>query len=69
MPLNTNSIIGTSYYSIPKLFLKDNIIVSMKLTKDIGTRNGRPTRPFDNWEIELVKKAFDKYRVLILLKN
>jgi transposase InsO family protein len=30
---------------------------------DIGNRNGRPTKPFDNWEIELVKEAYEKYRV------
>ena len=92
---------------IPKLFHKDNIIVSMKFTKskvvetlrklnngktvyqarklagvsvrrvyqvkeafdktgnipEIGNKLGRPSRPFDNWEIELVKKAYEKYRV------
>jgi putative transposase len=30
---------------------------------EIGNKLGRPSRPFDNWEIELVKKAYEKYRV------
>lgn len=29
----------------------------------IGETNGRPSRPFENWEIELVKEAYKKYRV------
>ena len=29
----------------------------------IGNNNGRPSRPFENWEIEIVKEAFVKYRV------
>ena len=29
----------------------------------IGDRNGRPSRPFDEWEILVVKQAFEKYRV------
>ena len=30
---------------------------------DIGKFSGRPRKPFEEWEIMLVKKAFDKYRV------
>jgi len=30
---------------------------------DIGKYNGRPRKPFEEWEILLVKKAFKKYRV------
>ncbi|MBI4452082.1 transposase [Candidatus Woesearchaeota archaeon] len=30
---------------------------------DIGKYNGRPRKPFEEWEIILVKKAFEKYRV------
>jgi len=29
----------------------------------IGKNNGRPSKPFENWEIELIKQAYDKYRV------
>ena len=29
----------------------------------IGESNGRPRKPFEEWEILLVKKAFEKYRV------
>ena len=29
----------------------------------IGESNGRPRKPFEEWEIVLVKKAFGKYRV------
>jgi len=29
----------------------------------IGERNGRPSRAFEEWEIQLVKKVFVKYRV------
>jgi transposase InsO family protein len=29
----------------------------------IGEYNGRPRKPFEEWEILLVKKAFEKYRV------
>ena len=44
-------------YQVKEAFDKTGII------PDIGIKNGRPARPFDNWEIELVKKAFNKYRV------
>jgi putative transposase len=44
-------------YQVKEAFDKTGII------PDIGAKNGRPTRPFDNWEIEIVKKAFNKYRV------
>ena len=30
---------------------------------EIGQRVGRPSKSFDNWEIELVKEAYEKYRV------
>jgi len=30
---------------------------------EIGNKLGRPSRPFDEWEIILVKKAYEKYRV------
>ena len=30
---------------------------------EIGEKVGRPSKPFDNWEIELVKEAYEKYRV------
>src|SRR3989344_7967728 len=30
---------------------------------DIGKLAGRPRKPFDEWEIILVKKSFEKYRV------
>ncbi len=29
----------------------------------IGERNGRPPKPFDEWEILIVKQAYEKYRV------
>jgi transposase InsO family protein len=29
----------------------------------IGEKNGRPSRPFENWEIQIVKEAYEKYRV------
>lgn len=29
----------------------------------IGETNGRPSRPFENWEITIVKEAYEKYRV------
>ena len=44
-------------YQVKEAFDKTGII------PDIGARNGRPTRPFENWEIEIVKEAFLKYRV------
>jgi len=30
---------------------------------EIGKRNGRPSRTIENWEIDLVKEAYEKYRV------
>ena len=30
---------------------------------EIGIRNGRPSRAFENWEIETIKEAYEKYRV------
>ena len=30
---------------------------------EIGKRNGRPSRTFENWEIDVVKEAYEKYRV------
>ena len=30
---------------------------------EIGKRNGRPSRTLENWEIEIVKEAYEKYRV------
>jgi putative transposase len=30
---------------------------------EIGKRNGRPPKPFEEWEINLVKEAYRKYRV------
>lgn len=30
---------------------------------DIGKKNGRPTKPLEEWEIEVVKQAYAKYRV------
>jgi len=30
---------------------------------DIGKRNGRPPKPIEDWEIRLVRKAWEKYRV------
>ncbi len=30
---------------------------------DIGKLAGRPRKPFEEWEIQVVKKAFEKYRV------
>ena len=30
---------------------------------EIGKQVGRPSKPFENWEIDLVKKAYQKYRV------
>ena len=30
---------------------------------EIGEKVGRPSKPLDNWEIELVKEAYEKYRV------
>jgi putative transposase len=30
---------------------------------DIGKKNGRPPKPFEEWEINLVKKTWEKYRV------
>ena len=30
---------------------------------EIGKNSGRPSRPFENWEIELVKRSYEKYRV------
>jgi transposase len=41
-------------YQVKEAFDKTGII------PDIGARNGRPTRPFDNWEIEMVKEAYIK---------
>ncbi len=29
----------------------------------IGNNNGRPSRPFEDWEIRIVKEAYEKYRV------
>jgi len=29
----------------------------------IGDKNGRPLKPFDEWEILIVKQAYEKYRV------
>jgi len=29
----------------------------------IGDSNGRPSRPFEKWEIEIVKQVYEKYRV------
>ncbi len=29
----------------------------------IGEANGRPSRPFEKWEIDIVKEAYEKYRV------
>jgi len=30
---------------------------------DIGKKNGRPSKPFEQWEIDMVKQAYQKYRV------
>jgi len=30
---------------------------------DIGKYSGRPAKPFEEWEIKLVKEAYEKYRV------
>ena len=30
---------------------------------NIGNSNGRPSRPFENWEINIIKGAYEKYRV------
>ena len=29
---------------------------------EIGKDSGRPSKPFENWEIEVVKQAYVKYR-------
>ena len=29
----------------------------------IGDRNGRPSRPFEDWEIHIIKESYEKYRV------
>ena len=30
---------------------------------DIGKKNGRPSKPFEQWEINMVKETYQKYRV------
>ena len=30
---------------------------------DIGKNNGRPSKPFEKWEIDMVKQTYQKYRV------
>ena len=30
---------------------------------EIGRRNGRPIKPIENWEIKVVKEAYEKYKV------
>jgi len=30
---------------------------------DIGKKNGRPSKPFEQWEIDMVKQTYQKYRV------
>jgi putative transposase len=44
-------------YQVKEAFDKTGII------PDIGNSNGRPAKPFDNWEIEIIKEAYIKYRV------
>ena len=34
-----------------------------ELIPDLGKNNGRPKRPIEEWEIQTVKEAFDKYNV------
>jgi putative transposase len=44
-------------YQVKEAFDKTGII------PEIGIKNGRPSRPLNNWEIDIVKEAYLKYRV------
>src|SRR3990167_2267009 len=44
-------------YQVKEAFDKTGEIPS------IGNKVGRPRKPFEEWEIQLVKKSFEKYRV------
>ena len=49
--------------SVRRVYQVKEAFDKTKEIPEIGKDNGRPRKPFEEWEILLVKKAFEKYRV------